>query len=131
LILFFSYSKIRLADGEMIIGCQPYFYCDKGDVPLQTCSVCFSQSPDSALTCTNCQADLAQKSTTAVALKRFQANPRIQYVRISVAGDACPECAQHQRTYPKDQVPALPIEGCSHELGCRCFYDPVLEELFP
>lgn len=98
---------------------------------MQTCSLCFTQSPDSALKCVSCQANLSENSTTAVALKHFQANPRIQYVRISVTGDACPDCAQHQRTHPKDQVPALPIEGCSHERGCRCFYEPVLDELFP
>ena len=98
---------------------------------MQTCSQCYTQSPDSAATCPTCHAVLAESSTTAVALRRFQANPRIQSVRISVAGNACPECARHQRTYPKDQVPALPMEGCSHEKGCRCFYEPIISELFP
>ncbi len=98
---------------------------------MQTCSLCYAQSPDSALTCVSCQADLTEYSTTAVALKRFKANPRIRYVRIAVAGDACPECQRYQRAYPKDQVPALPIEGCSHEYGCRCFYEPILDEMFP
>ena len=98
---------------------------------MQTCSLCNAQSPDSALQCVSCQGNLAEFSMTAVALKRFKANPRIRYVRIAVAGDACPECVQHQRTYPKDQVPALPLEGCSHDHGCRCFYEPILDELFP
>jgi hypothetical protein len=25
----------------------------------------------------------------------------------------------------------LPVEGCSHALGCRCFYQPVLDEIYP
>jgi hypothetical protein len=47
---------------------------------------------------------------------------------VTVAHDACPHCALLMKTYPKDSVPSLPHLGCSHELGCRCFYEPVLEE---
>ncbi len=98
---------------------------------MQTCSKCHAQSPDTALACVSCGADLQEFSTTAVALKRFQENPRVTYVRIAVAGDACPACYEHHGTYPKDQVPRLPVEGCSHEHGCRCFYEPLLSEIYP
>ena len=27
--------------------------------------------------------------------------------------------------------PTLPVEGCSHGLGCRCYYEPVLTEIYP
>lgn len=98
---------------------------------MQTCSVCYTQSPDTALVCRSCQADLKEYSLTAVTLKRLKANPRVNAIRISIAGDACPACAQIQGLYTKDQVPPLPHEGCSHGLGCRCFYDPVLNTIFP
>jgi hypothetical protein len=28
-------------------------------------------------------------------------------------------------------VPRLPIEECSHPLGCRSYYLPYLDEIFP
>jgi hypothetical protein len=98
---------------------------------VQTCSRCQAQSPDTAAVCQSCGADLSVYSTTAVALRNYRENPRVRQVRISVSRDACPACQQVQGTYDIDKVPHLPVEGCSHELGCRCFYDPVLTEIFP
>jgi len=98
---------------------------------VQTCSKCNALSPDEAANCTQCGADLAQWSNTAVALKRFQENSRVIYVRISVAHDCCPACREAEGAYAKDAVPSLPIEGCSHANGCRCFYQPVLDEVYP
>jgi len=98
---------------------------------VQTCSRCSHESPDSEITCPNCQADLRELSKTAVALKRFQENPRVLAVQLIVHADACPACQQMQGFYDKNQAPQLPIEGCSHEHGCRCFYQPVLEEVYP
>jgi len=95
---------------------------------VRTCSLCNASSPDQATQCVNCQADLAVFSTTAVALKNFQNNPRVVAVRTSVAYDACSYCYEQLNTYPKDQVPQLPHEACSHEHGCRCFYEPVINE---
>ena len=98
---------------------------------MQTCTRCFTQSPDSALVCDNCKAELSEHSVTAVALKRFQVNPRVRMVKISVCSDACPICMEAKGAYEKDAVPHLPVEGCSHPKGCRCFYEPVLDELYP
>lgn len=98
---------------------------------MQICSNCQTVSPDSATHCIQCHADLSQFSDTAVALKRIQDNPRIAYVRIAVAHDCCPACREAQGAYAKGSAPKLPIEGCSHALGCRCFYEPVLEEIYP
>jgi len=95
---------------------------------MQTCSKCNASSPDNALVCKNCGADLSGFSLTAAALKSLQANPRVRAIRISVANDACSHCYQLLNTYPKGKVPHLPHEGCSHENGCRCFYEPVLED---
>jgi hypothetical protein len=95
---------------------------------MQTCSLCNAISPDQARHCVHCQADLSEHSATAAALKRMQANPRVTAVRISVAHDACPYCYELLCTYPKDQAPPLPHQGCSHENGCRCFYEPIINE---
>jgi hypothetical protein len=98
---------------------------------VQTCSKCFAQNPDNVQICSNCQTDLKEWSVTAIALKKLQANPRVSAIRIAVANACCPVCQQAQGVYPKDQVPALPIEGCSGASGCNCFYEPLLEEIYP
>lgn len=98
---------------------------------MQTCTRCNKISPDTAQKCINCGADLAETSETAVALRKFQENPRVYAVNVITHGDACPVCQEIQGTYPKDRVPKIPVEGCSHADGCRCFYQPMLEEIFP
>jgi len=98
---------------------------------VQTCSRCNLETPDTETTCTGCGADLKEFSTIAVALRKFQENPRVFAVYVIGHADACPACQEIQGTYPKDRVPQLPVVGCSHENGCRCFYQPVLEEIFP
>lgn len=98
---------------------------------MQTCSRCNTESLDTVVTCPKCGADLQEFSTAAVALRKFQENPRVIAVHLIVHADACPACQEIQGTYPKDRVPKLPVEGCSHEKGCRCFYQPLLEEIFP
>lgn len=98
---------------------------------MQTCSRCQTIAPDNAPNCPNCGADLKEFSASAVALKEFQQNPRVYAVHVATSEDACPACDAIQGTYPKDQVPALPVEGCSHPHGCRCFYQPMLSEIYP
>ncbi len=98
---------------------------------MQTFSRCNASSPDTAISCTNCKADLHEFSTNAVALKKFRENPRVTSIRINVANDACPLCYESRGTFVKEAVPALPHEGCSHGLGCRCTYEPVLSEIYP
>jgi hypothetical protein len=98
---------------------------------VQICTRCQAQSPDSATQCNTCQADFSEWSSTSAALKRFRENTRVLYVRIAVAGDCCPACREIQGAYPKDSVPHLPVEGCSHQHGCRCFYQPFLDEIYP
>ncbi len=95
---------------------------------MQTCTKCNASSPDDASACVNCGSDLAKYSLTAVSLKRMQENPRVRLIRISTAADACSHCDGLMKTYPKNKVPALPHRGCSHENGCRCMYEPVLED---
>lgn len=70
-------------------------------------------------------------SPAAKSLERMRANSRIKYIVVVVPEDACPACQNLTGTYPKDQVPRLPIEKCSHNLGCRSYYLPYLDEIFP
>jgi hypothetical protein len=98
---------------------------------MQTCSRCFTQSSDTVLVCPKCQADLKALSTTAVALAKFRANPRVLWVHLAMPEDACPVCRAVEGTYPKEKAPNLPIEGCSEPNGCRGFYQPLLEEIYP
>ena len=48
-------------------------------------------------------------------------------VRILASHDCCPVCRSVTGAYEFDDVPELPLIGCSHPLGCRCHYAPVLD----
>lgn len=98
---------------------------------MQICSQCNHQSPDSTDRCENCQADLREFSVRAAALKRFQENSRVEHVILQISDNACPVCHLMQGAYPKDDAPRLPVPGCSHANGCRCFYQPVLNDIYP
>ena len=76
-------------------------------------------------------ADHWESSNAAQVLKRLQANPRVKYIALAVPADACPVCQGLAGTYPKDEAPALPVDLCSHPLGCRAYYIPALDEIFP
>ncbi|MCA9938227.1 MAG: hypothetical protein KC418_06270 [Anaerolineales bacterium] len=52
-------------------------------------------------------------------------------IRILANHDCCPVCRQAQGAYEFDDVPELPVEGCSHPQGCRCTYAPVLDRFGP
>jgi hypothetical protein len=88
-----------------------------------------SISPDNKLT--DRSEDTWANSPAYQALERMKANPRIKYVVVIVPEDACPSCQDLTGTYPKDQVPRLPFEKCSHPLGCRSYYLPYLDEIYP
>lgn len=67
----------------------------------------------------------------AEALARFQQNPRVSRIRLIVPHDACPSCRLLEGEYDKDDVPELPLLSCSHPMGCRSFYEPMLTEIYP
>jgi RNA polymerase subunit RPABC4/transcription elongation factor Spt4 len=98
---------------------------------VRTCSKCNALNSDSADTCKNCRANLNEFSTSAVALKKFQDNPRVLTVLLATYDDTCPACREVQGTYDKDKVPTLPVVGCSHKNGCRCYYQPILSDIYP
>lgn len=90
-----------------------------------------SSSVEAVFRITDRAADNWDSSSAAQVLKRLQANPRIKYIVLAVPADACPVCMELAGTYPKEDVPHLPVDLCSHPLGCRAYYIPSLEEIFP
>jgi len=52
-------------------------------------------------------------------------------VRILASDDSCPVCKAMEGAYQFEDVPPLPLEGCSHPRGCRCKYEPVLDLFGP
>ena len=98
---------------------------------MQTCGNCNTQAPDDKRLCAKCGADLSVQSQSALSRKKLQGNDRVSLIRVSVANDACPACFASQGAYPKQSVPVLPHPGCSHSEGCRCYYEPVLTEIWP
>lgn len=98
---------------------------------MQTCTRCHQPSSDTLATCVHCGAVFAEFSQTAVALARLRANPRVNEVRLIVDAEACPACCAAEGNFTKADVPSLPVEGCSHPNGCRCFYSPALNDIFP
>jgi len=98
---------------------------------VQTCTLCDHVNDDIARTCEQCNADLSEHSNFAQTLKKFRENPRVKGVRIAVNEDACPACQKMRGSYPLQTVPQLPVDGCSHPLGCRCSYEPWLDEIYP
>ena len=98
---------------------------------MQTCSICNAQSSDIEKNCVNCGRNLSEFSSTAVARRKFVENPRVRLVRLIVAAEACPACHKVEGTYDEVSIPELPIEGCSHNISCRCFYEPTLNNIYP
>ena len=93
-----------------------------------------SENPSSAVKVFNIadrSADHWASSSAAQALARLQANPRVRYIVLAVPADACPACRELAGTYPKEQTPHLPVDLCSHPLGCCASYIPYLDEIFP
>lgn len=61
------------------------------------------------------------------ALQRIVENGVATKVRILASHDSCPVCTAYEGAYEFEEVPQLPLEGCSHPQGCRCHYAPVLD----
>ena len=98
---------------------------------MQICSHCNTTASDTQLLCPQCQADLREFSVTAISLRKLKDNPRVNTINVATGDDACPACQAVQGTYSKENTPRLPVDGCSHPNGCRCFYQPLLEEIYP
>ncbi|MEW5985076.1 MAG: hypothetical protein AB1791_00415 [Chloroflexota bacterium] len=79
------------------------------------------------------QARLLEKSAAEhqAALQKIRQGGVATRVRILVNHDCCPACRAIEGAYDFDNAPALPIEECSHPMGCRCHYAPVLDRFGP
>ena len=88
-------------------------------------------STDTSSPLTDRSANIWETSEAVKSLERMKANSRIKYIVVVVPEDACPACQNLTGTYPKDEVPRLPYGECSHPLGCRAYYAPYLDEIFP
>ncbi len=98
---------------------------------MRTCTVCGRSSPDLTAVCSGCSSNLDLTSAAAVARRQLIENPRVSRGRVMAAHDACPACQMASAEYSKELLPDLPVAGCSHPLGCRCFYEPALITIYP
>jgi hypothetical protein len=71
-----------------------------------------------------------ESSEAAKSLKRMQENDRIKYIVI-LHQQVSSACQQLAGTYPKDQVPRLPIEYCFGTKRMQVYYLPYLGDLYP
>jgi hypothetical protein len=61
-------------------------------------------------------------------LKQFRNSGVVEYVEILAAQDSCDACKKlTKRKYKLDEVPELPHEHCTHEMGCRCTEIPIVK----
>lgn len=70
--------------------------------------------------------DEERRAQQKAALERIRAGLATR-VRILVAPDACPVCRAFEGAYNFEDVPELPLEGCSRPGGCNAVYAPVLD----
>jgi len=98
---------------------------------MRTCTVCGKSSPDLTSACPRCGSDLSVVSESARAKSQLESNSRVLRIRVMASGDACPACLGATGEFSKADVPDLPVQGCSHPLGCRCFYEPALDTIYP
>ena len=63
-------------------------------------------------------------------LKRLRDNPRVGQIRLAAPKD-CNVGQNAQGVFEKEEVPELPVRGCSRPGGCICNYEPVLDDIFP
>lgn len=75
--------------------------------------------------------DEKKRAEAKAALKKIIDGGIATKVRILVDADACPVCRAMEGAYDFDDVPEIPIEGCSQLGGCNAFYAPVLDRRGP
>jgi hypothetical protein len=98
---------------------------------MRQCANCLTESEDHIVECPKCGADLKTDSVRARALQQIVSSPRATMLRVVSWHDCCPACRAVEGAHPFDNVPELPVPGCSGEHGCRCQYEPVVIEVGP
>ena len=62
----------------------------------------------------------------------IKAGGTIQGIRVLVGEESCPTCrANAERVFTPDDVPILPLAGCTHPDGCRCAYTLAMKSSLP
>jgi len=74
--------------------------------------------------------DAERREEQRAALERIRKGLATR-VRILVAPDCCPVCRAYEGAYKLEEVPELPLEGCSRVGGCNAVYAPVLDRFGP
>jgi hypothetical protein len=71
---------------------------------------------------------LARAEQLALTVQRYR-QAQVLGIKVKLEVLATPGClaseAQAGRTYTLDEIPALPIPGCTNSHGCGCRYSPV------
>jgi len=86
---------------------------------------------------TNFETDLPFDNDTVVRMINFQAVHRatleryrkeeLEYVEILPASDSCEACRTLVgKRYKLNEAPELPNEHCTHKMGCRCCFLPIV-----
>jgi hypothetical protein len=79
--------------------------------------------------------DLAMDADAAARMVNFSAQhfahvadyQGAEQVEWNAAPDSCRECAaMNGRRFPPTNVPELPYERCTHHMGCRCLWLPIV-----
>ena len=70
--------------------------------------------------------DEDRRAEQKAALERIRSGLATR-VRILVTSNACPVCRAYEGAYELDDVPELPLEGCSQVGRCNAVYAPVLD----
>ena len=61
-------------------------------------------------------------------LREYAGQEFVTRVEILCNDDSCTTCkAAAMRKYSLKNAPLLPIDGCTHENGCRCCYTPIVD----
>ena len=61
-------------------------------------------------------------------LRQYAESEFVVGVEVVCSDDSCKKCKfVASKKYPLDKAPLLPIDGCTHEDGCRCFYSAVYD----
>lgn len=98
---------------------------------MRQCANCLTESKDHIVECPKCGFDLMTDSVRARALQQIMNSPRATMLRVLSWHDCCPACRAVEGAHPFDNVPELPVPGCSGAHGCRCQYEPVIIEVGP
>ncbi|MBI9046825.1 MAG: hypothetical protein JEZ06_20230 [Anaerolineaceae bacterium] len=98
---------------------------------MQICTSCKTYNHESAICCSECDAELKENSSSKLMLQKFISNSRVKAINVLVPRDACPVCSRLRGTYAKEETPELPAKGCSSINGCNLTYKPILNDVYP